>query len=140
MIAPPDAGGPDDVPAGSPRRSAGRARPGGRARGSGVRGLAYTRAVRGAATGGRPRTPAPPPAVRPVPSPPVTPANPPEKEPEFDGIPLRMWVELLDSTDFDDRFRALVAIGWIGPPARSAAPRLVRLMRDPNPHVRLMAA
>ena len=56
--------------------------------------------------------------------------------PTYDGEPLKHWEQLAQSEAVADRTAAAKALGALGPDALTT---LTKLVRDPDPHVRLAA-
>src|SRR5262245_19843131 len=52
-----------------------------------------------------------------------------DKEPTVDGKTLAEWRTLLKDKDFNQRYRAIKAIGQFGPDARDVAPELAALIK-----------
>jgi HEAT repeat protein len=61
-------------------------------------------------------------------------------EPVVQGKRASPWREDLKSPSASERWRAVWALGQIGPPAKAAIPEITQLVKDPNPIVRFMAA
>ncbi|MDQ7778223.1 MAG: HEAT repeat domain-containing protein [Planctomycetota bacterium] len=53
-----------------------------------------------------------------------------DEEKVHQGKTVREWTAQLDSQNFDTRHKAAVALAEIGPPARSAVPRLIVMLKD----------
>jgi hypothetical protein len=61
-------------------------------------------------------------------------------EPAVEGKRLSHWREDLKSPITGVRWRAAVALGEIGPPAKGAIPEIAQLLKDPDQIVRYHAA
>jgi HEAT repeat protein len=61
-------------------------------------------------------------------------------EPTFEGKRLSHWRQELNSPITGERWRAALALGAIGPPAKGAVPEIAKLLQDPDQVVRYQAA